>query len=184
MATEHLLAQGWALRAASPGPRSAQTAILRRHGYQEALRRPGSARRVAHEAFTIDGGRAATARLLGNARAPDGCSRQRRPGDGVLQELRRHGLRAGCDVGLVCFDDSPWAPFIDPPISVIAQDPYRMGTNATSMLIGRIGGATHPPASPRARGRSCGAGELVASLTDRPRARRRSRCGVGGASQL
>ena len=63
----------------------------------------------------------------------------------MLQELRRRGLRPGRDIGLICFDDAPWAPFIDPPISVIAQDAYRMGTNAASMLIGRIGGATHPP---------------------------------------
>ena len=34
---------------------------------------------------------------------------------GALQELRTRELRPGRDVGLICFDDAPWAPFIDPP---------------------------------------------------------------------
>ncbi len=147
VATEHLLAQGWVRPGCITGPRSAQTAMLRRHGYEEALRAAGIRTiRVAHEPFTIDGGRVAAGRLLGNARAPDALFVGNAAlGLGVLQELRRRGLRPGTDIGLICFDDAPWAPFIDPPISVIAQDAYRMGTNAASMLIDRIGGATHPP---------------------------------------
>ena len=86
----------------------------------------------------------AAGRLLGSARAPDALFVGNAAlGLGVLQELRRRGLRPGRDIGLICFDDAPWAPFIDPPISVIAQPVYRMGTNAASMLIGRIGGAVH-----------------------------------------
>ena len=37
-ATEHLLAQGWARPGCITGPRSAQTAALRRLGYEDALR--------------------------------------------------------------------------------------------------------------------------------------------------
>src|SRR4029078_1703468 len=72
VATEHLLAQGWVRPGCITGPRSAQTAMLRRHGYEEAWRATGiGTTRVAHEAFTIDGGRTATGRLLGSTRAPD-----------------------------------------------------------------------------------------------------------------
>jgi LacI family transcriptional regulator len=146
-ATEHLLAQGWRRPGCVTGPRSAQTANLRRLGYQDALRAAGiRSARVVHRPFTIDGGRVAAAQLLDQARPPDALFVANAAlGLGVLQELRARALRPGTDVGLVCFDDSPWAPFIDPPISVVAQPAYRMGTQAASLLIDRIGGATHPP---------------------------------------
>ena len=54
-------------------------------------------------------------------------------------------MRPGRDLGLICFDDAPWAPFIDPPISVISQPAYRMGAQAARCLVERIGGAVAPP---------------------------------------
>ena len=97
VATEHLLAQGWVRPGCITGPRSAQTAMLRRHGYEEALRTAGIRTiRIAHEPFTIDGGRVATGRLVGSNRAPDALFVGNAAlGLGVLQELRRRGLRPG-----------------------------------------------------------------------------------------
>ena len=63
----------------------------------------------------------------------------------MLHELRARDLRPGHDVGLICFDDAPLAPFIDPPISVVSQPAYRMGAQAAALLLERITGATHPP---------------------------------------
>jgi LacI family transcriptional regulator len=146
-ATEHLLAQGWARPGCVTGPRSAQTATLRRQGYEDALR-AGSIRtsRVVHRPFTIDGGRSAAANLLDQSRPPDSLFVGNAAlGLGVLQELRARDLRPGHDVGLICFDDAPWAPFIDPPISVVSQPAYRMGAQAAALLLERITGATHPP---------------------------------------
>ena len=146
-ATEHLLAQGWKRPACVTGPQSAQTAMLRRCGYEDALRGASvKTSRVVHRPFTIDGGRDATAALLDRDRPPDSLF----VGDaalalGVLQELRTRDLRPGRDLGLICFDDAPWAPFIDPPISVVSQPAYRMGQQAASLLVERIGGAAHAP---------------------------------------
>jgi LacI family transcriptional regulator len=64
---------------------------------------------------------------------------------GVLHELRTRGLRPGRDIGLICFDDAPWAPFIDPPISVVAQPAYRIGEQAARILIDRIADRQIPP---------------------------------------
>jgi LacI family transcriptional regulator len=146
-ATEHLLHQGWERPGCVTGPRSAQTANLRRLGYQDALR-AGSIRtaRVAHQPFTIDGGRAATVALLDQSRPPDALFVGNAAlGLGVLHELRAGALRPGRDVGLICVDDAPWAPFIDPPISVVSQPAYRMGTQAATLLRERIEGAAHSP---------------------------------------
>jgi LacI family transcriptional regulator len=146
-ATEHLLAQGWKRPGCVTGPRSAQTANLRRLGYQDALRAASiRTSRVAHRPFTIDGGRSAAVNLLDQSRPPDALFVGNAAlGLGVLQELRARGLRTGHDVGLVCFDDAPWAPFIDPPISVVSQPAYRMGAQAAALLVERICGAAHPP---------------------------------------
>ncbi len=146
-ATEHLLAQGWSRPGCVTGPRSAQTANLRRLGYQDALRAASiRTSRVAHRPFTIDGGRSATVNLLDQSRPPDALFVGNAAlGLGVLRELRARNLRPGHDVGLICFDDAPWAPFIDPPISVVSQPAYRMGAQAAALLVERIGGATHPP---------------------------------------
>ena len=101
---------------------------------------------VVHRPFTIDGGRAAAAHLLDQSRPPDALFVGNAAlGLGVLQELRARNLRPGHDVGLICFDDAPWAPFIDPPISVVSQPAYRMGAQAAALLVERIGGAAHPP---------------------------------------
>lgn len=146
-ATEHLLECGWQRPACVTGPRSAETAELRRLGYLDALRLAGiSTRRVASEPFTIEGGRAGAARLLERPRPPD-CFfvANAALAIGVLQELRSRGLRPGHDVGLVCFDDSPWAPFIDPPLTVVTQPAYQIGARAASLLAERISGATAGP---------------------------------------
>ena len=80
------------------------------------------------------------------AARPTACSSATPPSaSGALQELRARKLRPGHDVGLICFDDAPWAPFIDPPISVVSQPAYRMGAQAAALLVERIGGAAHPP---------------------------------------
>jgi LacI family transcriptional regulator len=146
-ATEHLLVQGWSRPGCITGPRSAQTANLRRLGYQDALRAASiRTSRVVHRPFTIDGGRAATVNLLDQSRPPDALFIGNAAlGLGVLQELRARNLRPGHDLGLVCFDDAPWAPFIDPPMSVVSQPAYRMGSQAAALLMERIGGAIHPP---------------------------------------
>ena len=146
-ATEHLLANGWKRPGCITGPRSAQTAALRRLGYEDALRVASTrASSIVHTPFTIDGGRVAAAKLLDQTRPPDSLFVANAVlGLGVLQELHARNLRPGDDVGLICFDDAPWAPFIDPPISVVSQPAYRMGSQAAALLVERIGGAAHDP---------------------------------------
>jgi LacI family transcriptional regulator len=141
-ATDHLIAQGWQRPACVTGPRSAETAWLRRLGYEDALRAAGiRTRRVMHQPFTIDGGRAAAASLFNRDRPPDAFFVANAAlGLGVLHEMRARGVRPGRDAGLICFDDAPWAPFIDPPISVVSQPAYRIGEQAAVLLHERIAG--------------------------------------------
>lgn len=143
VATAHLIAEGWRRPACITGPKSAETAELRRLGYIDALTGAGiRTRRVVHQPFQMDGGRAAAAQLLDRATPPDAFFVANAAlALGVLHELRARGLRPGVDVGLVCFDDAPWAPLVDPPISVVVQPAYQVGARAAELLVQRIGGA-------------------------------------------
>jgi len=146
-ATKHLIDQGWERPACITGPRSAETAMLRRSGYEDALRSAGiRTSRVVHRPFTIEGGRDAARALLDRTRPPDSLLVANAAlALGVLHELRTRGLRPGRDIGLICFDDPPWAAFIDPPISVVAQPAYRIGEQAAHLLVERLGDKAGQP---------------------------------------
>ncbi|MEV5413155.1 LacI family DNA-binding transcriptional regulator [Thermopolyspora sp. NPDC052614] len=53
----------------------------------------------------------------------------------VVGSLRASGVRIPDDIALVSFDDFPWASLIDPPLTVVDQQPYRMGVLATQLIL-------------------------------------------------
>lgn len=60
---------------------------------------------------------------------------------GVLQGL---GEDAG-KVAVIGFDDFALADRVEPPVTVVAQDPVALGATAAQLLFARIGGDTSPP---------------------------------------
>lgn len=142
-ATEHLVQQGWRRPGCITGPKSAETAELRRLGYEDALEAAGiRTKRIVHEPFCVDGGRYGAAQLLDRGRPPDALfAANSALAMGALEELRSRGLRPGSDVGLITFDDVPWVRFTDPPISVVSQPAYQVGARAAEMLVERINGS-------------------------------------------
>lgn len=146
-ATEYLLNHGWHNPACITGPKSAETAVLRRLGYEDALRSVGRHdSTVTHSPFHAQDGRAAAARLLNSSSPPDSFFVANQAlALGVLEELRSRDLRQGTDVGLICFDDAPWARVVDPPIPVVAQPAYEIGAAAADLLVKRINGSMRGP---------------------------------------
>lgn len=59
---------------------------------------------------------------------------------GVMQAIRKLGLRCPADVSVVGFDDFEWAEAFDPPLTTVAQDPYAMGRQATDLLLSLLAG--------------------------------------------
>jgi LacI family transcriptional regulator len=57
---------------------------------------------------------------------------------GVLEALASRRLRPGRDIGVIAFDDAPWAALLDPPLTVVAQPAYDIGARAAELLLGRI----------------------------------------------
>jgi len=73
---------------------------------------------------------------------------------GILQCVKDHGLRIPEDLGLVGFDDYPWSPHMQPPLTVVRQPRDQMGVMAARRLLQRI------------RGEILGPGEQLRMPTD------------------
>jgi LacI family transcriptional regulator len=62
---------------------------------------------------------------------------------GVFRALRTLGLHHS--IALVGFDDFSLADLLDPPVTVVAQDPFAIGRAAAERLFGRMTDETFPP---------------------------------------
>jgi len=140
-ATTHLIEQGYARVGCVTGPPGVRTADDRLAGYRDALKagKRGSARLVRRTEFKSAGAEKAATDLLGQDDRPDALLvANSAMAMGVLTALRSHGLRAGRDVGIVAFDDVPWAGLVDPPLTVVTQPAYEIGTVAAQLLLARM----------------------------------------------
>lgn len=143
-ATRHLAERGYQRLGCITGPSGVPTADDRLAGFRDGLRGArlrSSAALVRRSEFKAAGAREAARSLMEQEEPPDGVLvANNAMAVGVLEELARRGLRPGRDVGVVAFDDAPWTTLLDPPLSVVAQPAYDMGTVGAQLLLGRIGG--------------------------------------------
>lgn len=123
------------------------TAAERERGFMSAMAAAGISR---EEAIVVNGihdsadARTTVLELLERDDAPTAIfSAQNLITVGALEALRERGLSKS--VALVGFDDIPLAAHIEPGVTVIAQDPYRMGTVAAERLFRRLDGESLPP---------------------------------------
>jgi LacI family transcriptional regulator len=146
-ATAHLLAAGYRRIGCVTGPSGVRTADDRLAGYRDALAAAGIAADEAlmrRAEYRAEGAQLATAELLRTAGPVDGLLVANSvQAVGSLEALRSAGRQLGADVGMVVFDDAPWATLIDPPLTVVAQPAYEMGAVAARLLLERIGGDAH-----------------------------------------
>lgn len=88
---------------------------------------------------------AATSRLLRLPDPPDGIFAQNNLlSIGAWRALAAHGPR-GSGVRLIGFDDFPLADVLEPPVSVVAQDPVALGREAATLLFARRDEPGRPP---------------------------------------
>jgi DNA-binding LacI/PurR family transcriptional regulator len=57
---------------------------------------------------------------------------------GALETVHRLGLRIPEDLAVVGYDDMPWALALDPPLTVVRQPGYELGSRAMELLLHRI----------------------------------------------
>lgn len=143
-AVEYLIDHGHqriGILAGEPGSRAHGQ---RTQGYREAL---GESRLQVEPLlirdcdFTEDGGYQATRALLQLDTRPTALfATNDLVALGALVALREARLRVPEDVAVVGFDDIPFARFVDPPLTTIAQYPERLGARAAELLLERISG--------------------------------------------
>jgi DNA-binding LacI/PurR family transcriptional regulator len=122
---------------------AATTVGTRTAGYRDALVAAGLSPRpelVSAEGFRRDEAAAATRRLLELASPPTAVlALDSQLALGVLQGLHEMGLQCPRDLSLVGFDDADWTEVVSPPLSVMSQPIYDIGTEAGRLLLDRIG---------------------------------------------
>ncbi|MBV2181476.1 MAG: LacI family transcriptional regulator [Castellaniella sp.] len=70
----------------------------------------------------------------------------------IVAAVAELGWRLGADIGLIGIDDTPWAPYVGPGISALAQPTDALGNLAAQCLIERIAGLDVPPRAIRLPG--------------------------------
>ncbi|MGP3971822.1 LacI family DNA-binding transcriptional regulator [Streptomyces sp. 6N223] len=94
---------------------------------------------VHHTLFSVEGGQAAAASLLGA-----GCTAVVCGSDmmalGAIRAVRQRGLRVPEDVSVVGYDDSDLFAFTDPPLTTLRQPVRAMASAAVSSLLEEVGG--------------------------------------------
>lgn len=138
----HLVAQGHrSIGFLGDGARIA-TARQRHEGYVDALTLAGIPvldRHVVRDAMTVEIAQQSTEDMLTSANPPTALfTAQNLITIGALKALRRLGLQQ--QVALVGFDDFMLADLMDPPVSVVAQDPHTIGRWAAEQLFRRSDG--------------------------------------------
>jgi DNA-binding LacI/PurR family transcriptional regulator len=150
-AVAHLLALGHRRVGLVGGPRGPSTSADRRRGYEAALAAAGVRRLatlVEEGDFRPQGGRAAVERLLSREPQPTALFVTNDLMTlGAYEALRARGLRVPQDVAVVGFDDAPWAPWLDPPLTTVAQPAYELGRRAAELLLDRLERPARPPRS-------------------------------------
>ena len=148
-ATVHLAEQGYEVIGCLTGPSGVRTADDRLAGYRDGLRaakQRSATRLVRRSEYRSAGAREATLDLLSQPEPPDALLvANSAMAVGVLQALAELNLRPGRDVGVVAFDDAPWAELLDPPLTVVAQPAYEIGTLAAQLLLNRVTGSHKDP---------------------------------------
>lgn len=139
-ATEYLIQNGHTDIGMISGLHGLSTTVEREEGYRRALAEAGlHVREELIEAghSSLEGGKTATQHLLKLDIPPTAlfCGNNLMT-LGALTALREAKVSIPGEISIVGFDDLPWAVSYDPPITVIKQPAYQMGTLAAELLFG------------------------------------------------
>jgi DNA-binding LacI/PurR family transcriptional regulator len=147
-ATTHLLDHGFERIGAIVGSNNATTAEERFQGYQQALVERG----LAPDRALVRRGPPSFATGTESMKAL--LALDERPGAvfisnhllaaGAFKALHDHGHGVAYDIGIVAFDDLPWAAFVSPSVTTVRQPTYEIGRHAIEMLLRRIDGYEGP----------------------------------------
>lgn len=151
IATGHLIDAGYRRIACITGPRKVSTAVRRLKGYQRALKTHGlhgSEALIRYADFREEGGYQAMAGLLDSGTVPDAVfAANNLMTVGAVECLVDRGIEIPKQIGVVGFDDIPWAHLVRPSLTTVAQPTYELGRTAALLLTERIAEPSRPPST-------------------------------------
>ncbi len=128
------------------GRETVWTAAERLAGYRAAIQAAGMTPTAAIGHFTVEGGRQAAELLLRERPGLDALMiANNQMTIGALEALRAHRVRLPDQLGIVAFDDPPWASLLDPPLTTLAQPLKEMSEAAVDRLFLRMADSSMPP---------------------------------------
>jgi len=144
LATRHLLELGHLEIATIAGPQHLSNARGRLAGFEDALRdrdiriQKGY---VQFGNFLQESGYRCAEKLFSARRVPTGIFVANiEMAAGAIEFVREKGLSIPEEISIVTFDDSFWARYMDPPLTVIAQPMEKMGKCTMELLLARLRG--------------------------------------------
>ncbi|MCC7368684.1 MAG: LacI family DNA-binding transcriptional regulator [Chloroflexi bacterium] len=147
-AIEHLIELGHRRIAYITGRPEISTVSERLAGYQDALAAHGitlDPHLVCRVEIDVEAATEATGKLLGRRRRPTAIfAYNDLMAVGALVAIRAAGLRVPEDISLVGHDDILYAPYLQVPLTTVAQPTREMAETAARLLVARVRGDTAP----------------------------------------
>lgn len=144
MATQHLLDSGSKRVAFIGGANHLDIVAKRKHGYLEALRDnhiPIEKELVICRKIDYEEGKMATETLLSLPQPPDAILAMNDTlAFAAIEVIKKHGLRIPEDVAIVGYTDEQHANYVEPKLSAVSHQTYKMGETACQLLIDHIKG--------------------------------------------
>lgn len=141
---KHLINQGYRKIGIVDGYLDRTTGAERLRGYLQAIKEAGITKDdslIKIGNFKKESGKRLTRELLKQSNRPEAIfTTNIDMSMGALIVIKEMGLAIPEDIGIVCFDDSDWALILEPPITVIRQPVYQLGSTAAELLIKKIEG--------------------------------------------
>ena len=144
LATQHLIDLGHREIATVAGPQHLSNARGRLAGFEDALRSHDlRARRgfIQYGDFLQESGYYSAERLFALRHRPTALFvANMEMAAGVVAYVRDKGIPVPKELSIVSFDDSFWARYMEPPLTVIAQPMEKMGKCTIDLLLARLRG--------------------------------------------
>lgn len=144
MATQHLLDNGSKRVAFIGGANHLDIVKRRKHGYLEALRDnriPIEKELVVCRKIDYEEGKIATETLLSLPQPPDAILAMNDTlAFAAMEVIKKHGLRIPEDIAIIGYTDEQHANYVDPKLSAVSHQTYKMGEVACQLLIEHIKG--------------------------------------------
>ncbi|GAA4879004.1 LacI family DNA-binding transcriptional regulator [Kitasatospora terrestris] len=140
LAVDHLHRLGHRTIGMASGPAGNHPADRRVEGFLTAMRRRGiedAERRVIRQSYTVEGGQAAAATLLGlGATAIVAASDLMALG--AIRGIRRHGRTVPDDVSVIGYDGTTITEFTDPPLTTVRQPADRLALEVGRSVLALV----------------------------------------------